>query len=511
MASISAPSWLRLARRPGGAALGLWLAGVGVFLAALDQTVVVTALPAIMMDTGVPLTKLDQAAWIVSGYLLGYTVAMPFMGRLADVYGYVRLYLVALLLFGAGSALVALSNNLPWLVGARVLQAVGGGATIPIGVAMVASALPAERRGLAVGLVAAVAEAGAVLGPLYGGSMIKLAGWRWVFWINLPLVAVIGAGLLSVRAGRQRGARMDYTGGIALACGLTLLTLAFSRKELFTGGELVPYVLLAAGAAMVVGLVALERRAVEPVLPVSLLKALPVLSSFTAHVLIGVALIIALVTVPLMADTVLGQSALEGGLRLMRLTGAVPVGAVLGGWLVRRIGNRTVAVTGLVLVALAFFWMGRWELDIGEPWLTLSLAVGGLGFGLVIAPVFLAALGASPAGYWATASSVVTVGRMVGMTLGLAALAAWGITHFQALTAGVNMPLPLAGEAAEQFEARVAEYQAQISSAGLSLFRAFFRVGMIVSLAAVIPALGLFARRSRNEGDGQQEAQTREG
>ena len=136
----------------------------GIFLAALDQMVVITALPDIMVDIKVPVTELDQAAWIVIGYLLGFTVAMPLMGRVSDVYGHARIYVVSLLVFLAGSVLAATATNLPWLVAARIVQAVGGGALIPVTMAIAGETFPLHRRAVALGMVGAAAEAGRCIG-----------------------------------------------------------------------------------------------------------------------------------------------------------------------------------------------------------------------------------------------------------------------------------------------------------------------------------------------------------
>ena len=142
---------------------------LGVFSTALDQTVVVAALPSVMVDLEIPLTDLNTASWIVIAYLISYTVAMPLAGRLSDVHGRVRMFRAALVLFFIGSALVAVAPDFPWIVSARMLQAIGGGATVPIGLAMAVGVVSPHRRGIALGLVAASAEAGSVLGPLYGG------------------------------------------------------------------------------------------------------------------------------------------------------------------------------------------------------------------------------------------------------------------------------------------------------------------------------------------------------
>lgn len=154
---------------------------LAVFSTALDQTVVVTALPLVMVDLEIPLSDLDRASWIMTGYLISYTVAMPLAGRLSDVHGRVRLFQAALLVFAVGSAFVAVAPNFNWIVPARVIQAMGGGATVPIGLAMAVAVVSMERRGVAIGLVAASAEAGSVVGPLYGGAIIEWIGWRWIF------------------------------------------------------------------------------------------------------------------------------------------------------------------------------------------------------------------------------------------------------------------------------------------------------------------------------------------
>jgi MFS family permease len=149
---------------------------VGVFLASLDQTSVVTALPEIMLDMGISIDRLDDMVWVVTAYLLGFTVAMPFLGRAGDIFGYRRLYLLAVLLFGLGSVLVALADGLGWLIAARVVQAIGGGALIPGAIALTSERLPAAGKAIVFGIVGAAAELGAVIGPLYGGYSSNSSG-----------------------------------------------------------------------------------------------------------------------------------------------------------------------------------------------------------------------------------------------------------------------------------------------------------------------------------------------
>ena len=484
------------------APLILVVIGLGAFVTALDQTVVVTALPEVMLDLKIPVTELDRASWIITAYLLGYTAAMPLIGRLADVYGYARVYQASLVVFIIGTSLVAVSSSLEWMVGARVVQAVGGGATVPIGMAIASTVLPRHQRGLALGIVIAAAEAGSMLGPAYGGAIVELADWRWIFWLNVPQSAILFLALAWLPNQRQRGVRVDYLGGVLLAATLVILSLALSRQGLFTLSSLAPFIIGAPGLALAAALILLERWTLQPLLAPFLFRSWAFLTANLTQLLEGVSLIIAMVTVPLMADTVMGKEPLTGAWWLLRMTVAIPLGAVVGGYLLTIIGIRPVTIIGLGLSALGLFLVSTWELDVAEPWLTLHLMVAGFGFGLNNTPIMTRALSSVGENYRGTAASLVMVSRMIGMALGLAALSAWGVEHFQALTAGLELPLvPLPDETTEALQARREEYFAGLNAAGLSLFHSFFRVAGVVALVVIIPALAMRAdRREREEG-----------
>ena len=264
-----------------------------------------------------------------------------------------------------------------------------------------------------------------MIGPQWGGIIIRYLDWQWVFWMNVPLGAVVILGVAMVLKPSPRyPARVDYVGGGLMAVSLAALTLGLARV-----GD--PDALMAAYlvvSAMSLGLFIVRQRvAVEPLLPLSMFSGWTFRAANSTHLLIGGALIIGMVSIPLMADTVLGQEPLEGGLRLMRLTAAIPVGAVLGGIACQRLDYRIPTIAGLTLVAVGFSLMSRWGLDIADPAMTAHLATAGLGFGLVIAPIALAAINSVDAGYRGTAAALITATRLLGMTLGLAALTAWGV------------------------------------------------------------------------------------
>ena len=352
---------------------------LGVFSTALDQTVVVAALPRVMVDLEIPLTDLDKASWIITAYLVSYTVAMPLAGRLSDVYGRVRMFQAALVVFAIGSALVAVAPNFNWVVPARVIQAMGGGATVPIGLAMAVGVVAPEKRGIAIGLVAASAEAGSVVGPLYGGAIIEWIGWRWIFWLDVPQSLVLIALMAILQNRANPAAKMDYFGALVLGAALTVLAIALAQRSIFTGESIFPYLTVAAGVFLIGILIMVERRVVQPLLASFLYTSRAFLSSNTTQFLVGVALIMALVCVPLMAATIMGKEVWESALHLVRLTAAIPVGAVVGGYILRWTGVRAVCIAGLAFVGTGLLIMSGWETEVEELRLTLPLIAAGFG------------------------------------------------------------------------------------------------------------------------------------
>ena len=453
----------------------------GVFIAADDQTSIVVVLPELLPDFRIGPGELGHASWTVTGYLIGYTAAMPIMGRVSDRFGHRAVFVGALVIFMIGSALVAVSPDLPkligrdepdlnWMIGARIFQAIGGGAMVPVAIASVGDVLPRARHAMAFAIIGASVEAGGVIGPLWAGLITDVSSWEWVFWINIPLGLAVIAALKFSPAGVRNPAPIDFVGGALFVLALASLTAALSR----TGDiDLVFWALVAVAAISLFATVWWHRRTDDPLPPVALLKTLRFTASNVAHLAVGISLITAMVTLPLMANTVLGQSPLYGGLMLLRMTVFIPVGAIVGGLWVQRWGPRWPAVVGFTLAAIGLMAMSRWDLDIADPEMTLHLAVTGFGFGLLISPIHTAALLQAQDGERGSASALITVSRMVGMTVGLAAIAAWGTVRFTSLAG--YAPLTLEGVE-------------EIAADGLTVFRGFFLTAAVVSLIGVIPA-----------------------
>ncbi|MDP6822586.1 MAG: MFS transporter [Dehalococcoidia bacterium] len=453
----------------------------GVFIAADDQTSIVVVLPELLPDFRIGPGELDHASWTVTGYLIGYTAAMPIMGRVSDRYGHRAVFIGALSMFMLGSALVAVSPDLPkligrdrpdlnWMIGARIFQAIGGGAMIPVAIASVGDVLPRARHAMAFGIIGASAEGGGVIGPLWAGLITDVSSWEWVFWINIPLGLAVIAALKFSPAGVRHPARIDFVGGALFVASLALLTAALSRTASL---DAVFAVLLASAVAALLATIWWHRMVKDPLLPTRLIKTLKFTASNVAHLAVGISLITAMVTVPLMANTVLGLSPLDGGLMLLRMTVAIPFGAIAGGIWVQRWGTRWPSIAGFALAATGLAAMSRWDLDIADPEMTLHLAVAGFGFGLLIAPIHASAMLRARAGERGTASALITVSRMIGMTIGLAAIAAWGTARFDNLAGDA----PLTTEGLEE-----------IVSDGLTVFRGFFLSAAVIALLGVIPA-----------------------
>ena len=419
------------------------LAGLGVFIAALDQTLVVAVLPQMIEDVGLAQDEFYRAAWIVNGYILGYVVAMPFLGRAADAYGHGRVFSVALVVFCAGSACVALSDNLTVLTLARFLQAIGGGAVVPVSLAIVTSNAPAAQRAVGIGVMAAAAEAGGLLGPLWGGGWADLISWQAIFWLNIPICLPLAIATWRLSGPTRRSSpNLDVPGATLLGASLVCLTVAITDDPIERRAVAVTLGLYAGAGLLFLAFLWREMSARRPRVDLRLFRKRPVAAGFLTNALAGGALIVAMVNVPLFTSAVLDGTALEGGLNLMRLTVALAVGAVAGGLLTQRVGPSAGAALGLLCAGAGFLGMSRWDADPGLLLMTAPLFVAGLGFGLVIAPVNAVVLDASEEEDRATMAALLTVIRLIGALVGVALLTTRGLGGFYAEAGQVDITDP---------------------------------------------------------------------
>jgi EmrB/QacA subfamily drug resistance transporter len=477
---------------PGARSAALTLASMcaGVFLGALDQTVVVTALPAIITDLNIPFTRLNDAAWIVTAYLLGYTVAMPLVGRMSDAYGRQAVMLGCLLLLGATSIACGTAKSLEWLIVARGLQAIGGGALLPVTLAVVGDLFEEQRKSVLLGVVAGTAEAGGVLGPLWGAAVLDRLSWPWVFYLNLPIVLAIAVFLRSFPAPQRPSGsapQVDYVGGALLGVGLGALALGLSRET--SQGQLFRIALGCIAVASIAAFIWHERRADVPLIEPRLFTRVPFAAGNLLSLLSGAALIVAMVDVPLYAATVLQRTPVEGGLLLMRLMVGIPIGALFGGVLTRKTGPALAAALGVMASAAGLALLARWTPQTSGDEMTRDLLLAGLGFGAQLAPITSVVVGWAGSARAGVAAALVTVMRMIGMLVGIATLTSWGLERFNALVANLPLPLPVLGEAAEVSQQRLVEYQSAVLNASLTVFSELFSVAALLCVVALLPAL----------------------
>ncbi len=472
----------------------LYVLTAGVFFSALDQTVVVTAIPSMVLDLGIEFRNINRAAWIVNGFLIGYTVALPVAGRLADIHARWKVFLGALALFATASVAAALADNLWFLVGARFLQASGGGALVPVALAQAAQDFGERRRIVVFGMIIAAAEMGGVLGPFWGAALTQAGGWRWIFIVNPPVVA-----LLALAAYRLRDqaapipAGLDWRGAVVAVLALGLLTVGISHDEAMPLTQSLG--LAVAGLVALAAFVVLERRVAAPLIDMALFRVRRFPAGAAASLLVGGGLIIPMVNVPLYAATVIERDALGGGILLLKMTIAIPVGAAVGGWVAGRLGNAPMVAAGAVVAGAGLLLASRWGVTVADAAMTRDLLLAGSGFGLVIAPLAAAVVGGAGRRNAGVGASMVTVSRLLGMMVALAALTPWALRRFNEAVALLPLPIGVGTETETQLAALSADYELGIRVAAAGMFADLFLLGAVLCWLAVIPA-SLLGRRS---------------
>ncbi len=391
---------------------------LGVFMGALDNAILAPAIAAISADFGITPDRLTLAFSI---YAVIYAVAVPILGRLADLWGYKTIFGLSMALFAGGSALSALSGSLEALVGARVVQALGAGGLFPVAQAVVGAVLPERERGRVLGQILGVYALGNVIGPNLGGFIVEHFSWHWVFWINVPIGA-LGV-LLLARETLPRPAireRIDWIGGGLVALTFSSLVLGIQGLDRIDevgfasagiGGR---FALALVGGAL---LYLWERRHPEPILDLDLALSPRFLPIWFVSTLVGYALLGGLVFAPLYAQVAFLFDAFRAGAILNALAVALVFSSAAGGALIHRAGARRLVIVGMGLTALGLGAMTY--LGGALAGLLLGLFLVGLGIGLVQPPISHLALALAPSGKKGQIAGLVSLTRSLGVAAGI--------------------------------------------------------------------------------------------
>jgi EmrB/QacA subfamily drug resistance transporter len=401
----------------------LVVTSTALFMSALDNLVVTTALPTIRADLH---ASLGQLEWTVNAYTLTFAVLLLTGAALGERFGRRRMFVAGLAVFTAGSAAAALAPTVGWLIAARAAQGIGGAVITPLTLTLLSAAVPPRRRGMALGVWGAVAGLAVAMGPLVGGAVVEGASWQWIFWLNVPVgLALLPLARTRLRESRGPARRLDLPGVALGSAGLFGVVFALVRGNSvgWFSAEVVGG--LAGGAALLAAFVGWELRSEQPMLPMRLFRSRGFTATNVASGLMYVGMFGSIFLLAQYLQTVLGYSPLATGVRILPWTAMPAIVAPIAARLAERYGGRTVVATGLGLQGAALLWMASISTaHLAYADLVPALAIAGIGMGLFFAPVANVVLSSVRSSDEGVASGVTNAIRELGGVFGVAVLAA---------------------------------------------------------------------------------------
>lgn len=427
----------------------------GTFIAALEATVVGTAMPTVIASLG----GINHYSWVFSAYIVTSTVTVPVWGKLSDLYGRRLMYQLGIGMFLLGTLLSGLSTSMTELIIFRAIQGLGAGALVPLGMTIIGDIFTLQERAKMQAYFSGVWGFSSVVGPVIGGFITDQLSWRWVFFINLPVgiaaAVIIGFALKEPKLTRKPS--IDYAGAslLMLAISLLMLGLVEGGKSLQSLLTVESLLLFAAGAALLGLFVWVELRAPDPIIPFTLFRNRMVSVSVAAGFLAGIAMFGAISFIPLFAQGALGMSATEAGSLLTPLMLSWVTMSVVGGRLLLRVSFRPVTMAGFIIMAVGFVLMSRFNRESASFWLYVDLGLIGAGLGFTMLTLLIAVQQAVERTQLGVATSLNQFSRAIGGAFGVAVM---GV----ALTIGMTTQLskvaelpnsPFSKEQAEEFAA----------------------------------------------------------
>jgi EmrB/QacA subfamily drug resistance transporter len=401
---------------------------LGFFMILLDTTIVNIAVPSIINALN---ATLDQVLWVLNAYILVYAALLIPAGRLGEVYGQRTLFLIGIVIFVVASAGCGLASTPNQLLGARVAQGVGGACMTPQTLALLTEVFPHRKRGIALGIWGAVAGVATAAGPLLGGLVVSDLGWRWIFYINLPigLITIIGSIAVVPDLKPSKSHEIDLVGVLSGAAGLTLVVYGLIEGQRYNWGAFLgPITIIetmVAGGVLLLGFIFWERLHRQPLIPTSLFLSRNFALASLVGAMVGFGLLAFFFIFTLYLQSALGMSALEAGLVISPLPIASILTAPLAGRLSDRLGGRPLLMVGLLLFAVGFAWETMVATaDAAALTLIPALVVAGAGLGMTFAPLTAMAMNDIRADTAGVAAGVLNTTRQVGSALGGAVVGA---------------------------------------------------------------------------------------
>jgi len=393
-----------------------------LFMVMLDNTVVNVALPSIQDDLHTSIAGLE---WTVNAYTLAFGVLLVTGGRLGDIFGRRRVFLMGVVLFAASSAFIGFSQSSAWLIGGRALQGVGAALMMPATLSIITNAFPPHERGKAIGTWAGVSALALAIGPVLGGLLVEHVSWQSIFFINLPVAAIaIVVTRFATHESRDETVvpKVDIAGIGAITVGLTALTLALVEASAWGWGSPRILGLFALSVAGLVAFARIEQRVKVPMVDFSFFGSRTFLGANIVAFIVSFSMLGMFFFLTLYMQNVLDYSPLEAGIRFLPTTLMVIIVAPIAGRLTDTIGPRPLMTAGLTLVASSLLWQSFLTPTSGFGFLAPGFVLMGIGIALVMSPMSTAAMNAVDQSKAGVASGILSMSRMVGGTLGIAVL-----------------------------------------------------------------------------------------
>jgi EmrB/QacA subfamily drug resistance transporter len=445
--------------------LGVLTVGLGLFMAMLDTTIVTISIPAMMKDFN---TSTSNIAWVLDAYLLVLAMLILVMGRLADQYGRRLLYGIGVGIFTVGSLLCAVSWDVGCLVGFRCFQAIGAAIMIPTTMAIITAMFPPEKRGMAMGLWAAIGITAAAVGPTLGGILIEYLDWSWIFYVNLP-IGVVALALIrrAVPESRdsQASKKVDYVGVVTSSISIFSLVLAITKGADWGWTSALTVTLFILATEFMIAFLLFEKMQSKPMMDLGLFKSVTFSSSVLGQCLVAVGMLGAMYLLTLFLQNVLGYSALKAALSVTPIPLTALVLAPVTGKICDKIGGRPVTVLGVIALVVGLYLCSQLGADSGLGDIAWRAVIIGVGFGLSNVGLAAASMGAVKAGEEGVGSGVLNMSRMIGMALGVAVCVALLANYATApmneakteiatiIMADQQLPAALKGQIAEKLAA----------------------------------------------------------